>query len=156
MGGFCVSDDKKVICKMCKAIISQISFKIGIHEIFAAICKINFEVYEQTSSQKLSLKHTHDQMNQKTLVELFDKLKKRKGDDPKWMISSSKYLSPSLTELLCFFVFEPAVIKSNNLGFLTRLSFSSSVLVLLLFILCAGTATVFFALPKPTRDMHLY
>ena len=60
------------------------------------------------------------------------------------MISSSKYLSTSQAHFLDFLFFEPAVIKTNNLSFLD-----------FVFVICAGAATVFFALIKPTRDMHL-
>ena len=49
-----------------------------------------------------------------------------RGSSSKWMMSSSKYLSTSFTELLGFFFFEPAAIKPNNLGFLERILFSST------------------------------
>ena len=39
-----------------------------------------------------------------------------RGSSSKWIISSLKYLSISLTELLGFLFFEPAAIKPNNLG----------------------------------------
>ena len=55
-----------------------------------------------------------------------------RGTLSKWMISSSKYHFTFLAELLGFLFVEPAAIKPNNLDFLARISFSSSVLVLLL------------------------
>lgn len=65
------------------------------HQIFGAISKSNKEEYKKASSQKLSSKRTHDQMNQRNLVELFDNVKKWKADD-----SRAKAIDKLIVEMI--------------------------------------------------------
>ena len=81
---FSTTNDDNVVCKLCKVVASQGSTKgnnKNTSNLWSHLKNKHEEEYKKTAGQKISKKRTHDEMTQKTVTELFEKVNRWKSDD---------------------------------------------------------------------------
>ena len=98
-----------VICNICKSTISQSSDKgkkKNTSNLWSHLQSKHEDQYKKISSLKSSKKQTHDEMNQKKLVQLFDRVKKCGNTDTRSKTTDKMIVDMTAMDNLPFSVAE--------------------------------------------------
>ena len=110
---FSPRDSNNVVCKLCSVAVSQGCNKgsgKNTSNLWNHLQKKHEAEYKKVALQKLPKKRTHTEMTQKTVSELFDKMKVWKSADPKSKDIDKLILEMIATDNLPFSVVQ-------NIGF---------------------------------------
>ena len=110
---FSPTDSDNVVCKLCKVAVSQGSNKgrsKNTSNLWHHLQSKHEAEYKKASLQKFSKKRTHTEMTQKTVTELFDKMKVWKSADPR-----SKNIDKLILEMIATDNLPFSVVQ--NIGF---------------------------------------